>query len=220
MSERRNHRPLSTLVGWSGWSAVSAGVLFLVWGYVDREGAPWYLDLAVLVLAIVVPLLFLVGLMGTYIRVYVKGRVQVGWLSLIGVLISFAGAARWLTAAVVNAPTLYRWLGNRPVITPPGAQEECGLCLLSKLYLLVNSPLTWLFVGLSIVGLTTVRGEALRNWGLLLLAMAFSGWVYHLTDDKTGIVDIRIIHVAFGILFALSWMVLGYALWWSKNKIS
>ncbi len=160
------------------------------------------------------------GLVGTYIRVYVKGRVQAGWLSLIGVLISFAGVAGWLTMGVRNAPTLYKWLGNRPVAAPPGAQEECGLCLLSKLYLLVNSPLTWLFVGLSVVGLATVRGEALKHWGLLLLAMAFSGWVYQLTDDRTGIVDIRSIHVAFGILFALSWMVLGYALWWSKNKVS
>jgi hypothetical protein len=220
MSERRNHRPLSTLLGWSGWTAASAGVLFLVWGYVDREGAPWYLDLAVLVLSIVVPLLFLVGLVGTYIRVYVKGRTQVGWLSSIGFLISVAGAAGWLTAGVVNAPTLYRHLGERVRAAPPGALEECGLCLLPKLYLLVISPLTWLLVGLTMVGLTTVRGEALRNWGLLLLTMALFGWVYQLTDDNSGIVDIRSVHVGFGILFALSWMVLGYALWWSKNKAS
>jgi hypothetical protein len=110
----------------------------------------------------------------------------------------------------MSAPNLYRRLG-KTWAPPPGAQEECGLCLL------VNSPLTWLFVGLSIVGLTTVRGEALRHWGHLLLTMALFGWVYQLTDDKTGIVDIRIIHVGFGILFALSWMVLGYALWWSKK---
>ena len=129
----------------------------MVSGYVDREGAPWYLDLAVLVLGIVVPLLFLVGLAGIYIRVHVKGRVQAGWLSLIGFLISFAGAAWWLTSGVMHAPNLYKHLGKRTWAAPPGAQEECGLCLLSKLYLLLNSPLTWLFVGLSIIGLTTVR---------------------------------------------------------------
>jgi hypothetical protein len=221
MSQRKNHRPLSTLVGWSGWAAVSAGVLFLVWGYVDREGASWYLDLAVLVLSIVVPLLFLVGLAGIYARVYVKGRTQAGWLRLIGFVISFAGAAGLLTTAVMNAPNLYRWLGERTWAAPPGAQEECGLCLLPKLYLLVNSPLTWLFVGLSIVGLTTVRRtEVLRNWGLLLLTMAFVGWVYQLTDDMIGIVEVRSIHVVFGILFSLSWMLLGYALWSSKNRVS
>jgi hypothetical protein len=208
------------LVGWSGWAAASAGVLFLVWGYVDREGAPWYMDLAVLVLGIVVPVLFLVGLAGICIRVYAKGTTRVGWLGSVGFLIGFAGAAGGVTTGVTNAPVLYRYLGERTGATPPGAQEECGLCLLAKLYLLVNSPLTWLFVGLSVVGLTTVRREASRNWGLLVLAIAFSGWVYQLTDDKTGIVDIRSVHVLFGMLFGLSWMVLGYALWWSKDKVS
>ena len=220
MSERRNRRGFSTLLGWSGWAAASAGALFLVLGYVDREGAPWYLDLTVLVLNIVVPLLFLVVLAGTLLRLWAKGRAQLGWLGSVGFLISFAGAAGWLAAAVIGAPGLYRWMGKRTGAAPAGIQEGCGLCLLEKLYLLVSSPLTWLFVGLSIVGLTTVRGEALKSWGLLLLAMAFSGWVYQLTDDMTGIVDIRPIHVAFGILFSLSWIVLGYALWWSKNKAS
>lgn len=218
ISKRRNHRSFSALLGWSGWAAAWSGVLFLVWGYVDREGASWYLDLAVLVLSIVVPLLFLVGLAGIYARVYVKGRTQAGWLSLIGFAVSFAGAAGLLTTEVMNAPNLYRWLGERTWAAPPGTQEECGLCLLPKLYLLLTSPLTWLFVGLSIVGLTSVRIEVLRNWGLLLLAMAFVGWVYQLTDDKTGIVDVRSIHVAFGILFSLSWMLLGYALWSSKKR--
>jgi len=221
MSERRDHRAFSTLLGWSGWAAASAGVLFLVWGYVDREGAPWYLDLGVLVLGIVVPVLFLVSLVGTYTRVYVvKDRTQAGWLSYVGFLISLAGTAWWLTAGITNAPNLYRHLGEKTSSAPPGAQEEeCGLCLLAKLSLLVNSPLTWLLFGLSIVGLTTaVRGEALRSWGLLLLTMALSGWVYQITDDMNGIVDIRSIHVGFGILFGLSWVGLGYALWWSKNK--
>ncbi len=118
------------------------------------------------------------------------------------------------------APNLYRHLGVRTWATPAGVQEQCGLCLLEKLYVLVSSPLTWLLVGLTMVGLTTVRGEALRNWGLLLLTIALFGWVYQLTDNNSGIVDIRSVHVGFGILFALSWMVLGYALWWSKNKVS
>src|SRR5215212_9859397 len=87
MSERSNHRAFSTLLGWSGWATALSGVLFLVWGYVDREGAPWYLDLAVLVLGIVVPVLFLVGLVGIYSRVYIKDRTQAGWISSVGFLI-------------------------------------------------------------------------------------------------------------------------------------
>jgi len=50
--------------------------------------------------------------------------------------------------------------------------------------------------------------------------MALFGWVYQLTDDKTGIVDVRSVHMAFGVLFSLSWVVLGYALWSSKTKAS
>src|SRR5215208_5695330 len=106
MSERRNHREFSTLLGWSGWVAASAGVLFLVLGYVDREGAPWYLDLAVLVLSIVVPLLFLVGLVGTLLRLWAMGRAEAGWLGHVGFLIGFAGAAGWLAAGVMTASNL------------------------------------------------------------------------------------------------------------------
>src|SRR5215212_3444010 len=122
MSERRNHRANSALLGWSGWAAASAGVLFLVWGYVDREGAPWYLDLGVLVLGIVVPVLFLAGLVGIYTRVYVKDRTQAGWLSPTGFLISLAGAAGLLILGVMDAPNVYRLLGEKTSSAPPGAQ--------------------------------------------------------------------------------------------------
>ena len=85
----------------------------------------------------------------------------------------------------------------------------------------MNSPLTWLLVGLSLVGLSTVRREApTRHWGLLLLTLTFSGWVYQLTDDMAGIVEVRSVHVAFGILFSLGWVVLGYALWSERTRAS
>jgi hypothetical protein len=200
-------------VEWGG--GCFGGVLFLVLGYLDREGAPWYYDLAVLVLGIFVPLLFLVGLAGTY----VKFRGQVGWISLIGFLLCFAGAEWAAINAFMYAPNLYRHLGER-TWDHGSAPEECGLCLLSKLSQLLNFPQTWLFVGLSIVGLATVRKKGvLKDWGLLVLAMALFGWVYQLTDDVAGIVDVRSVHVVFGILFSLSWMALGYALLSSKNKV-
>ena len=147
-SQRRNSSLLLTLVGWSGWAAASSGVLFLVLGYVDREGAPWHLDLAVIVLGIVVPLLFVVGLAG----LYVKFGPQAGWFSSVEFLISFAGAG-WATIdAMKNAPNLYRQMGERTWSTPPGAAQECGFCLLAKLSQLLSDPITWLLVGLSIVG--------------------------------------------------------------------
>jgi hypothetical protein len=202
-SERRNHAPLSTLIGWSGLSAALAGVLFVVWGYVDRKGAPWYLDLAVLVLEVVVPLLFLVGLAGAYAKL----RTQASWLGVIGFVIGFA-AAGWATVkGVMMAPTLYSQLGERS-----WPQESWPSALL-------GNALTWLLVGLTIVGLTAVRKGVVRDWSSLLLTMALFGWVYHLTDDITGIVDVRSIHVVFGVLFSLSWMVLGYALWSTSNTV-
>ena len=71
---------------------------------------------------------------------------------------------------------------------------------------------------MSIVGLATVRKGIWRDWSLLLLAMALSGWVYQLTDDRAGLADVRSVHVAFGLLFSLGWMLLGYALWHSARN--
>jgi len=202
-SERRNHAPFSTLIGWSGLSAALAGILFVVWGYAHRKGAPWYLDLAVLVLEVVVPLLFLVGLAGAY----AKFRTQASWLGVIGFVIGFAAAGWAIVEGVVSAPTLYDQLGERS-----WPQESWPSALL-------DDQLTWLLVGLTIAGLTAVRKRVVRGWSFLLLTIALFGWVYHLTDDISGIVDIRSIHVAFGVLFSLSWMVLGYALWSTSNTV-
>jgi hypothetical protein len=157
-------------------------------------------------------LLFLVGLAG----LYAKCRTQTGWLGSMGFVVSFAGAGWMNIIGIVKAPDLYRQLGERT--WPRSVAQECGLCLLQKLSMLLNSPLTWLLVGLTIVGLTTIRKGALRDWSFLLLALTLFGWVYQLTDDQVGIVDLRSIHVMFGILFSLTWMLLGYALWSSKNK--
>ena len=207
-SERKNYTPFSTVISQSGLAAALSGILFALWGYVDREGAPWYLDLGVIVLGIVVPLLFMVGLAG----VYAKCRAQVGWPGVIGFVVAF-GAAGWgIVTGVISAPTMYAWLGE-------SSSEQCT-ALECGLPLLLSSSLTWLLVGLSVVGLSTVRKGRLRYWAHLLLAMALFGWIYQLTDDKTGIVDVRTVHVAFGVLFSLSWVMLGYALWSSKTKAS
>src|SRR5918998_3467778 len=90
--ERRNQRRFSILLGCCGWAAASSGVLFLIWGYVHREDTPSYLEPVVLVLSIVVPLLFLVGLAGTHS----KCRVRAGFLAVIGFVVGFAGAG-WLS---------------------------------------------------------------------------------------------------------------------------
>jgi hypothetical protein len=178
------------------------------------------LDLAALVLGIVVPLLLLVGLAGLYVKLaglYVKCRPQVRWLSSIGLLISFAGAGWATVEAAKDAPKLYRQMGERSWWTH-GVAQECGFCLLAKLSQMLSDPLTWLLAGLSIVGLTTVQYGVLRHWSLLLLVIALFGWVYQLTDDVNGLANLRSVHVAFGLLFSLGWMLLGYALWYSVRN--
>ncbi len=123
-SERRTHTAFSTLIGWSGWAAALSGVLFLAWGYVHSEGAPWHLGFAVLVLSILVPLLFLVGLTG----LFAKCVSHAGWPSLVGFVVSFATAG-WLTIrGVVAAPYAYRHLGeSKPDhAVVQDVVQECG----------------------------------------------------------------------------------------------
>lgn len=211
--ERRNQRRFSILLGCSGWAAASSGVLFLIWGYIHREDTPSYLEPLVLLLSIVVPLLFLVGLAGTY----AKCRIRAGLLAVIGFVVGFAGAGSLSVIGVVTGLYGYDPLDVR-IRAYAAAQAGCGYCLLPKLAMVLSSSLTLLVVGLSIVGLTSFRRAGIRHWGFLLLAMALFGWGYQLTDDRIGLIDTRPIHIAFGILFSLNWMLLGYALWSSRTN--
>jgi hypothetical protein len=181
----------------------------LIWSYLHRDDTPSYLEPVVLVLSIVVPLLFLVGFAGTYARC----RIRAGLLAVIGFVVGFAGAG----SMIVNGLYGYEPLGER--IWPYfEAQEGCGYCLLPKLATVLSASLTWLVVGLSIVGLTSFRKAAIRHWGFLLLAMALFGWGFQFTEDGIVSASVRPIHVAFGILFGLNWMLLGYALWLSRTN--
>ena len=59
-----------------------------------------------------------------------------------------------------------------------------------------------------------------------MIAIGLFGWDHYITDESSGwahIIDftnivgstteVRLIHVIFGVLFSLSWVTLGYALW-------
>ena len=58
----------SNLLRFCGSGAVLAGMLFVVWGYLDRPNIPIYLEVAVQALSFMVPALFLMGLVGIYFR--------------------------------------------------------------------------------------------------------------------------------------------------------
>jgi hypothetical protein len=73
---------------------------------------------------------------------------------------------------------------------------------------------TWLFfmlTGLTLMGVATVRSEWSRGGGALVLATGAFGWVYNLTDPG-AVLEARSVHIGFGLLFSLGWVVLGLGL--------
>jgi hypothetical protein len=170
-----------------GLAAGLGGVLFLVWGYLDRDGASSYFTAIENTLDSIVPLLFLVGLVGLYARC--KGRT--GWIGGTGFALSFVGAVVGILYSSLDI-----WACCDHVFADL-TQRGVPIILLDWLF--------WLFIGLTIVGIATGRKLG-WGWGALSLSIVLFGWPYYLTEMGLG-------HVVFGILFGLSWVVLGYALW-------
>jgi hypothetical protein len=169
-----------------------AGVLFVIWGYVHRSSAPWYFDAMALALSFVVPALFLVGLAG----LYALCAKRVGRIGRIGLMVGLLGSA---IGAAYAAP----W----------SALATAGSELAPLAWL--DTVLVWwldvLLTGLPLVGVAAVETRAFRGLGVFLLAMGASGWAYYFTDSGS-IADSRLVHVAFGLVFGLSWMGLGFVL--------
>jgi hypothetical protein len=182
-----------------GVGAISAGTLFAAWGYVDGGFAPSaYLDAALAALAFVVPTLFVVGLAGLYARC----ARSVSWLGEVGFVLGFVGSA---AGAMRGFEDLIDWYDAHLL----------GYTNSTASGLLLNPWIDWLpllFVGLSLVGIVTVRTETLGAVRALPLAMGAFGWAYLFTDSG-GAVETRLGHVVFGVLFSLSWVALGGMLW-------
>jgi hypothetical protein len=79
--------------------------------------------------------------------------------------------------------------------------------------LLPLSWLPWLFTGLMTISISFVRMEILRGYDILLLVMGLLGWAYYFTHSTADSFGARSDHIAFGLLFGLGWIILGYALW-------
>lgn len=181
----------SILVRWGGLAAALAGVLFATWGYVHRDNAPPYWDVVAAALAFAVPLLFFWGIVGLCARC---GRL-VGWLGAMGFTIGFVGSAWGVVRSVLPMSSWYDYVAEQGW-SPP-----------------LLDWLPTLFVGIAFVGVAAIRARVVRELGILLLMMAVFGWAYHLTDFPDDFGMLRSTHVVFGVLFSLSWMALGYALW-------
>lgn len=170
----------------------------MAWGLLHKTPSPVFLTrieepLVLRFVALVTPLLFCVALVGVYIRL--AGRA--GPLGKMGFALAFCGSGLGAVFGAVN-------MG--PVIGPLYSHlRQIGW----PDQLLGWMPL--LLAGLALVGLETNRKRALGRWSTLPFATAVFGWIYQLTDmvAHTGL---RFVHVAFGTLFSLCWMGMGYAL--------
>lgn len=194
------HEEGLSLIGWCGVAAILAGALFAAWGYVDGGFAPSaYLNVTLAALAIVVPTLFLVGLVG--LHTWCADRVN--WLGEVGFVLGFIGSA---AGSMRGLEDLIGWYGTHVL----------GYTNLVATGMLLNPWIDWLFLlsaGLLLVGFATTRIKASSALHALPLAMGAFGWAYLLTDSG-GVLETRLGHVSFGVLFSLSWGALGVMLWY------
>jgi hypothetical protein len=190
-------RSSSPLLRWGGTGAVLGGVLFAVWGYLHADIASPQLDAIADVLGLVVPLLFLAGLIGHY--AWLQGRAS-GSLGGIGFIFGFGGA---------GLGEAYRLLDIAGIASTADRYDYVvGKGLPPQLF----DWFPWLLVGLTLIGMASVRTGSLEGWAPLPLAMGLFGWTYYISESA-GITQLRAIHVLFGLLFSLSWIGLGCLLW-------
>ena len=175
-----------------GIAAILGGLLFVVWGYVHRDVAPWYFDATAQALSFVVPALFYTALTG----LHALCRESVGRIGKFGFILVLAGSAMGVAYAV-----------------PWSAFATRDDWLASLVWL--DTPLVWwlqiMLVGLPLAGISTMGVGMQRAPGGLLLAMGAFGWAYYATDSG-AILEARTAHVGFGGLFSLCWIALGLVL--------
>jgi hypothetical protein len=196
--KRLNYAPYPILLRWCGFAALLGGVLFVVWGYIDRPNIPETLKAVIHVLAFVVPTLFLTAVFG----LCVLWRSRLGMLGWLGMALAVY-AWGW---SVVGAS-----VGGEEAVWAYFAQREWPHYLASWLLFMLS--------GLTLMGVATVRSEWSRGTGAVVLATGVFGWVYNLTDSR-ALLEARSVHIGFGLLFSLGWVVLGVGLLAAGTKRS
>jgi hypothetical protein len=198
LSRQTNTRLASSLCPWCGMAAIVGGVLFVAWGYLHKTSTPVFLartddPLVLRFAALVTPLLFSVALVGVFIRL--AGRA--GPLGVMGIALALCGSGLGAVFGAVNLGSVTGPLYSN--LRQIGWPDQ----------LLGWMPL--LLAGLVLVGIETSWKRALGPWSALPLATAVSGWIYQFTD-VVGHGGLRFVHVAFGVLFSLCWMCVGFVL--------
>lgn len=178
------------------------GVLFSVWGYLHGNVAlSSFGPTVAAAMDLLIDTLLLVGLLGLCAW-WSEG--QTGWLGAVGFVFGFAGAA----LSVAH--------GIHAFISASGMAEPAPWYVYVKtatgLPAKVFRWLPMLPIGMATVGISSIRAGALAGWGLLPLAMGLFGGAYHLTDSG-GVFRMGFAHVLFGVVYSLSWVLLGCLLW-------
>lgn len=171
---------------------MSAGVLFLAWGYLHAPDVQETAETAAELLSFVAPMSFAIAMLGVYAW-YEAVQEPLGKTGLILILIG----------------TLWGALLGLLSIASEGAAAVVSHWQWEHIPL-VGWDSTF-FSGLTLVGITAARKRRSRGLGVLLLLIAASGWAYYFTDSG-AVFEARPVHVGFGLLFAVGWVVLGIAL--------
>lgn len=172
-------------------AGILSGVLFAAWGYIDRPNISEDLMTVEHVFAFVVPVLLLAVVVGLCL-LWGSSLGKLGWL-----VIALAGyALGWsLVGASVGGVAVWVYF----------EQREWPHYL--------SSWFLHLLIGLTLLGIATVRNVAAQSRGLgaLVLATGLLGWTYYVTDSG-AVVEARWAHIGFGLLFSLGWVALGIGL--------
>jgi len=171
---------------WCGAGAAAAGALFLAWGYLDGPELAARVRIVVEVLSFAVPALFMVGVLGLYVRC--KGFV--GLTGGVGLVLASLGSA----------------LGVLVSLTEPISWRENAILLAFS-----SGWLPALLGGMTLAGVATAGRRGFGVLRALPLVLAASGWAYYFTESGFYF-EARPAHVGFGLLFGLSWGALGFAL--------
>ena len=160
----------------------------MAWGYIHGPNVSENLVVVIRVFAFVVPVLFLATVVG--LRLLWGNRPVMLWW--IGMALVLYGVGWGLVGASVGEEAVWVYFAQR------GWPHYLADWLL------------FVLAGLTLVGITVARSGPPRG-GALVLAMGMVGLVYYVTDSG-AILETRLVHVGFGLLFSLGWVAVGLGL--------
>ncbi|HSL01868.1 MAG TPA: hypothetical protein VK869_16140 [Rubrobacteraceae bacterium] len=158
---------------------------------------PGHLYLVWSVVALVVPLLFSVALVGLYTMLRGWWKV-LGGMGLVlagtGLFVALCGSVWGRVLPVADVASVCGFLGEKGVPT----------------YMLdwVTYPCTALLT----IGVAVLRLRTLGRWSAVPLVGGLFGWIFYVTDfgSARGMI---VVNIVFASLFGLSWVALGCILW-------